>query len=277
MARMSKRHRVYYTREEASVVYTSFPEEVGWPKDKPFILPTYVEVQKKEQPKVFAGPLFRNLSNRVPVVRDHEDIDGIGVHTYGERRAHKYTVTGAFDDDRPTPKINKPTEASLLSGLPATRKIDKVSDLTDTDSIFFAPNSGTVHAVIDSSDKKALRFYRRYYDLSGYDEWVVEGSKTTLLSLLRKQDYPAQKCYMLTADGRAACWGNDAFVRAYIARKRGTDAWTGRKWDISVKGLTIIKHRDDNDPIPANINPHYVLMVNTRYAGWKDDEKEDNK
>jgi hypothetical protein len=205
--------------------------------------------------KGFSGPLFQNLSNRIPYVRDPADGDGVGIHTYGSRTERKYTRTGSYISENPPVHV----ASSLRSDVPHVANVTSIEALSlDHYRVFMDMHSGTVHAVIQSYDKTALTFYRRYYSL--LPQPIEEMSSKDVIKRTRVTQN------LLTHDDEPIAWLPKAEMLAFIDSERHASMAHG-EWKVTQKPLTFVGV--DDDGLPSSIDPHTLLAYNFRYVNFK--------
>jgi hypothetical protein len=211
---------------------------------------------------IFSGPLFQNLSNRIPYVRDMEDGDGTGIHTYGQRTERKYTRTGAYlyKEDKP----NTVAPSRLLSDIPHCEDVDTFYEIVDGYAtrpfrVFIDMKSGTVHAIVSSYNKTALSWYRRYFSLLPAPISEISSKDATALA--------SQERKMLTADGTPVCWLPRDEFSVFIRSSRMPIGDKKCVLAAVVQPMTFTPTTKNG--IPSSIDPHYVLAYNFRYGSYK--------
>lgn len=204
--------------------------------------------------KSLRGPIFSGLRNNIPTV--NHDMWDDEVHVYAERKERAYTPWGSFIDWNP--KVNTATTESLFDDVPPVVEVDSVYDLLRTDFIFIDLHSGTIHAVVHSNDRTALRFYRRYFSLL-----------PAPITEMRTREIVKQSeilHLLLTHDGEPVAWLPLDEMTAFIESDRHSDMSKG-EWKFVAKKITFV---GTNDGLPNSINPHYVLAYNFRYGTFKE-------
>lgn len=246
MSRMRRPRARLNVKVQSSDVLSEM-KSLGWKEPDPSPLYGY---EKK-----LSGPIFQNLSNRIPVVRDHSDAD---VKVYAERKPRRYTITGSFvhKDE----KVNRISSDAWYKDVPHVEDVHTMDDLENGSfTVFIDMHAGRVYAVISAYDRKTIKWWERYSSFLPRPIERMSGKQVRTMC--------AQPRQRLMHGDEPVVWLSKIEMQAYLRGPR-CPTFNDTNWhiekNVSLQWPTV------KDGIPDTVTPEYLRQYNFRYGTFKE-------